>query len=66
MSRLSPVQKQLLAEIREAGVLYVNAYRRYGRTVRVLEREGFVKCVEPDYSLLRMDGWSSVERLETP
>lgn len=57
--RLTSAQKELLAEIREAGVLYVSDNMRYGRTVRVLERKGYVRCVEPDYSPRAQNGWAA-------
>lgn len=55
---MSKPQRALLAEIEEAGVLYVHRYGRYDRTVRALAARGLVRCVSPDYSRLAMDGWS--------
>ena len=55
---LTDAQKKLLAEIDAAGVLYVNRYGRFGRTVGALVRKGVVKIVEHDYSPLAMNGYS--------
>lgn len=58
-AKLTPHQRALLDEIREAGVLYIRRYARYHRTVEALERKGLVECVEPDYSRMGQDGWAA-------
>lgn len=56
--RLGHAQCVLLDEIADAGVLYVQRYKRYHRTVTALLEKGMVEVVEPDYSILGMDGYS--------
>jgi len=59
--RLSQPQSDLLDEIREAGILYVWRYKRYGRTAQALERRGLVFVKERDLSGQGADGWAVVE-----
>lgn len=56
---MTRTQASLLAEIQEAGILYIRRHSQPHRTVEALERRGLVRCVEPDYSLLRQDGWKA-------
>jgi hypothetical protein len=53
----------LYSEIRAAksGVLYIGRYNHHGRTAEVLVRKGYIKVVEPDYSMIQKDGYSLVE-----
>ena len=57
--RLTEPQRQLLEEIKTAGVLYIRRHGPYHRTVQALLRKGAVRCVEPDYSRFGADGWAA-------
>jgi hypothetical protein len=61
--RLSKPQAELLAEIKatERGVLYIDRYGRYARTIEALARRGLVHIVEPDRSPHGQDGWAACE-----
>ena len=58
--RLTAPQRTLLAEIAEAGVLYVRRGGPYHRTVDSLVRKGYAVISEPDYSRMGQDGYSVV------
>jgi len=60
---LTRPQATLLAEIKatERGVLYIDRYGRYARTIEALERRGLVRIVEPDHSRHGHDGWAAVD-----
>jgi hypothetical protein len=62
--RLTRPQRELLAEIAEAGVLYITRNGRYHRTVEALERRGLVYRSEPDYSTWGQSGWSLADTRE--
>jgi hypothetical protein len=57
-ARLTEAQRQLLAEIEEAGVLYIRRYGQYGRTAEALVRKGKAIISEPDHSRMCQDGYS--------
>ena len=56
--RMSKPQRTLLEEVADAGVLYITRGKRYERTILALADRGLVYNAEPDYSLMRTDGWS--------
>lgn len=56
--KTTPAQRQLLEEIRAAGVLYITRHSRYHRTVVALRDRGLVECVEPDHSRTAQDGYA--------
>jgi hypothetical protein len=66
MTALTPAQKRLLADIEatERGVLYVDRYGRYARTIDALASKGLIHKVEPDHSSLGQDGWSLANRTD--
>lgn len=58
--RLTAPQRELLAEIEAAGVLYIKDYGRYCRTAEALVRKGVAVVSEPDYSRNGQNGYSVV------
>lgn len=60
-ARMTKPQAALLAEIKEAGTLYIGRNQRYGRTILALEARGLVVKSAPDYSTFCHDGWSAVD-----
>ena len=57
--RLTPAQKTLLAELRETGGLYITRYKRYHRTIQVLERRGLARMTWADHSRMAQDRWEA-------
>lgn len=55
--RLTQPQRDLLAEIKEAGVLYIQRYKRYYRTAEALVKKGLIEVCEPDHSRMGQDGY---------
>jgi hypothetical protein len=58
---LTVAQRLLLDEIINEGGLYVHRYMRYGRTINALERKGYVRCDERDYSRFGSDHFVAVD-----
>jgi hypothetical protein len=56
-ARLTKPQRDLLAEIREKGTLYITRSGPYGRTIEALARRGLVRISEHDHSGMGQDGW---------
>lgn len=61
INRLSIVQKELLAEIKQAGTLYIRRFGRYGRTAEVLRRKGLIEISERDHSPEQQNGFRVVD-----
>lgn len=59
---LTPAQQALLAEIEEAGILYVRSDSAFGRTVRALVNKRYVYVSEPDYSRTPRPGYSVIDK----
>jgi hypothetical protein len=58
---LTVPQARLLAEIREAGGLYITSHSRWSRTVRVLLDRGLIRCDERDFSPQSQHHYVAVE-----
>lgn len=55
---LTRQQKKLLAEIEEAGVLYVRRWGPYYKTATALVNKKYAVLSEPDYTRNGRDGYS--------